>query len=201
MLDVQKAILLKVSPSGESYLNLHALSADAGSFYCLKRISKKTVKEAPDLFDTAEIHLETAKVGTTQFVREYRTIHRRSKIGQSYQTLQYASEYANLLSRNAAHMPDPAVLFQLAERTFDAFTERDAASIVSLKGIYLLLQGEGYPVRESWWPQIPEDLREVTKQLINQPTPEEPTTEILEASEAIRDNLTRWIKRETEMII
>lgn len=198
----QQALVLKIAPSGESFLRVDALDAEQGSFICLKRISsKQPSKDRPDLFDTAEVQLERAKSGNTQFVRDYRVLHRRESIGQSYRSLQYASDYTTLLIRNATHMPDPAALYLLAERTLDAFAERSAPAIVYLKGLYLLLQTEGFPVRESWWPQVPKPLRESAKQLINEPTPDTASPELLEACESISTNLTHWIRRETDLLI
>ncbi len=201
MIDVQTALVLRVAQSGESFLTLHALSPEEGSFVCLKRISGKApTKDRPDLFDTAEIQLETAKSGNTRFVRDYRVIHRRESIGSSYRALQHASDFASLLAKNATHMPDPALLYQLAERSFNAFGEAKPPAIIYLKSIYLLLQGEGYPVRESWWPQVPNEQRGAAKALINQPAPEKAPVEQLNACELITQNLHRWLQRETDLI-
>ena len=198
----ERALVLKVAQSGESYLRLDALGAESGLFVCLKRVSsKQPSKDRPDLFDTAELHLEKAKSGSTLFVRDYRVLHRRESIGQSYRSLQHASDYATLLVNNATHMPDPVALYLLAERTFDAFSERSSAAIVYLKGVYLLLQTEGFPVRESWWPQVPNELREHAKALINRPTPESAASDLIETCAALSTNLKHWIKRETDLIL
>ena len=66
MVETYTAFILKIAPSGESFLTLHALSPEEGSFVCLKRVSSKAPsKDRPDLFDTAEIQLETARSGST----------------------------------------------------------------------------------------------------------------------------------------
>ena len=198
----ERALVLSVTPSGESFLRLDALGAEDGSFVCLKRVSsKQPSKDRPDLFDTAELQLERAKGGNTLFVRDYRVLHRRESIGQSYRSLQYASDYTTLLARNAAHMPDPTALYLLAERTLDAFAERSAPAIVYLKGLYLLLQTEGFPARESWWPQLPPTLRDPAKTLINQPTPGNANKALLEDCETISENLKRWVQRETDLVL
>ncbi|MGB0257888.1 MAG: hypothetical protein ACPGES_04460 [Coraliomargarita sp.] len=202
MLETHTALILKIAQSGESFLTLHALSPEAGSFVCLKRISSKApTKDRPDLFDTAEIQLETAKSGTARFVRDYRVVQRRETIGSSYRALQHASDFATLLAKNATHMPDPALLYQLAERSFNAFGEAKPPGIIYLKSIYLLLQGEGYPVRESWWPQVPDQLRESAKALINQPAPEKASVEQINACELVTQNMHRWLQRETDLIL
>ena len=202
MFEVHTALILKVAPSGESFLTLHALSAEEGTFVCLKRVSSKApTTDRPDLFDTAEVQLETAKSGNTRFVRDYRVVQRRETIGSSYRALQHASTFASLLAKNATHMPDPALLYQLAERSFNAFGEAKPPAIIYLKSVYLLLQSEGYPVRESWWPQVPSELREAAKELINQPAPEKTAEQQLNICELITQNLHRWLQRETDLIL
>lgn len=198
----QPALILKVAATGESFLRLDVLGAKDGLFVCLKRISSKQIsKGSPDLFDTVELQVDRAKSGNTLFVRELQVLHRRGAIGSSYQNLQYASDYATLLAKNSIHMPDPSALYQLAERTFNAFAERAAAPVVYLKGLYLLLQTEGFPVRESWWPRVPHPLRESAKQLINQPSPASNNPSLLKDCEALISDLTRWINLETDLIL
>lgn len=196
----ERALVLGIAPSGESFLKLNVLTAESGVFLCLKRTSKKfSQNAAPDLFDTAHLHLQTSKQGTARFVGEYQLIQRRSELGQSYARLRHASDFCALLALNGPHMADPAALFQLTERTLDAFAERAAPGIILLKGIYLLLKDEGYPVRESWWPQIPIHWRDTARDLINKPTPDTPPPELIEATEHITRNLCHWLRRETDL--
>jgi recombinational DNA repair protein (RecF pathway) len=198
----ERALVLRIAPSGESFQKIDILTPESGTFVCLKRISKKNQQTAaPDLFDTADIHLETSKQGTARFVNDYQLVHRRSSLGQSYRKLQHASDFCALIAQNGPHMADPAALYQITERTLNAFAERDVPSIVFLKAIYILLKDEGYPVRESWWPQLPAHLREPTKQLINQPTPDSADTEQLEACTQISRNLCHWLRSETELML
>jgi recombinational DNA repair protein (RecF pathway) len=202
MLETHKAHILSLAPSGESFLKLTALSAEAGAFYCLKRVSKKNpLKDTPDLFDTAEIDLEISKQGSTRFVRDYRTLERRSAIGQNYRKLQAASEFSALLARNAPQMGDSAHLFQLVQRSLDAFCERAHPSIVRLKSVYLLLKDEGYPVRESWWPQLPSPLRNAAKTILNQPTPDSVDSVLEKNCQALSEHLDAWLQRETDLIL
>ena len=198
----ERALVLRIAPSGESFHKLDILTPDNGALLCLKRISKKNhLTAAPDLFDSADINLETSKQGTARFVREYQLVQRRSRIGQSYHKLRYASDFCALLAHNGRHMADPAALFQLAERTLDAFAKRDAPAIVFLKALYLLLKDEGYPVRESWWPQLHASLRVPAKQLLNNPTPDHAEAPLLEVCEQASRNLCHWLRRETDLIL
>ncbi len=203
MFETHKTLVLNLTLSGESFLKLTTLSAESGALYCLKRISKKkaTSSQAPDLFDTAEVDLETSRQGSTLFVRDYRILRRRATIGQNYHKLQTASEFCTLLAKNAPHMGDYVTLYSLTERSLDAFAERSTPSIVLLKSIYLLLKNEGYPVRESWWPQVPINLKETTKQLLNRPTCCEADEATLQACCAVTQNIYQWLQRETDLML
>lgn len=198
----ERALVLRIAPSGESFQKIDILTPNSGTFLCLKRLSKKNQQTAaPDLFDTADIHLETSKQGTARFVNDYQLLHRRTTIGQSYRKLQYASDFCALIAQNGPHMADSAALYQICERTLNAFAERDVPSIVFLKAVYILLKDEGYPVRESWWAQLPAHLREPGKQLINQPTPDRAAPEQLEACTLISRHLCHWLRRETDLML
>ena len=199
---MDRALILRLAPAGESFLKLDILSPEHGAFLCLKRVSKKSsLQAAPDLFDTADLQLETSKQGTARFIREDRLVQRRLAIGASYQSLRHASDFAMLLVRNAPHMAEPAELFQLAERSFDAFAERKAPEIIHLKTVYLLLKNEGYPIRESWWPQLPNHLTEAAREAINSPAPEKTTPEVRAVNESVLQNLYLWLERETDLML
>ncbi|HAV14473.1 MAG TPA: hypothetical protein DCX06_13430 [Opitutae bacterium] len=199
---MDRALILRVAPSGESFLKLDILSPELGGFLCLKRISKKNPQQSkPDLFDTADIQLDTSKQGTAKFVREYSLVHRRETIGASYQSLKHASEFAALLARNAPHMAEPEELYELAERSFDAFADKKAPEVVHLKAVYLLLKNEGYPIREAWWPQLEKSLKEIAKETINSPAPETVDKETREVIEATLQNLYRWLEHETDLAL
>ena len=202
MADEEEALVLKTEPSGESFLKLHLLTADRGIFLCLKRTSKKSAQSTkPDLFDQANVALENSKQGTMLFVKEYQLLQRRETIGQSYRSLEAAAYFAQLLVRNAAHMPESEVLFELTARTLDAFSKGKSPDIVLLKGIYLLLKDEGYPVRESWWPELPADWRGPTRELLKQPSPQKIDSETKERSEQILQHLKRWMRGNTDLIL
>lgn len=199
---MDKILILRLAPSGESFLKIDVLSAELGTFLCLKRISKKSPQQTtPDLFDTAEIQLETSKQGTARFIREYQLLHRREAIGRSYHSLRHASEFSALIARNGPHMAEPEALFHLVERTLNAFAEGKAPEVVHLKAVYMLLKNEGYPIRESWWPELPKHLKESTKDAINSPAPEQTAKEVQAHNESILQHLYRWLERETDLTL
>ncbi|MGB1127928.1 MAG: hypothetical protein ACPG3X_06130 [Opitutales bacterium] len=199
----QRSLVLRKEASGESFLKLHLLSPEKGIQLCLKRVSFKgsAAKPSPDLFDTAEVQLDTSKHGTAQFVSDYQLMHRRSEIGRRYRSLRYASEFCNLLILNGTHMADLPALYQLAENSLNAFAERSTAEVVYLKSLYLLLKDEGYPVRESWWPQLPSALRAQTRDLLQQPAPDDISKALQADCEASTRNLLNWLRRESDLML
>lgn len=197
----EHALILRQATSGESFIKLDILTPSDGAFLCLKRISKKRIEQvAPDLFDTASLQLESSKQGGTRFVRDYELITRRQNIGRSYHSLRHASDYCALLARNAPNMTDTELLFILAERSLDAFASGKAAEVVHLKSIYLLLKDEGYPIRESWWPNLAADARAQVQELINSPAPQQTSNNSRTNCEKIISGLYRWMERETDLV-
>lgn len=198
-----RVLVLRKETSGESFLKLHLLGPELGCQLCLKRVATKnrSNKAAPDLFDTAEVQLDTSKHGTARFVSEYEIAQRRSEIGLNYRALQHACDLSNLLILNGTHMADLPALYQLAERSMNAFAERLEPSVVFLKSLYLLLKDEGYPVRESWWPNVPSRHRRHTRNLLAEPVPESLPSEVRKSClESIQD-LLHWLRRETDLIL
>lgn len=196
----ETALILRVTANGESFLKLDLLSPDRGALLCLKRVSRKAAQQTtPDLFDTAEVQLETSKQGSMRFVREYEVSVRRESIGRSYHSLRHASEYCALLARNAPQMAEPEALFELAQRSLDAFASGKAPEVVHLKSVYLLLKNEGYPIRESWWPDLAPATRSKAQELINSPAPAESDASLRETCEPILHQLYRWMERNTEL--
>ena len=201
MPEQEAALILKTEPSGESFLKLHALTEANGIFLCLKRISKKSSGAAPDLFDHAPLLLEHSKQGTMRFVKEYQILHRRSEIGQSYRSLRCASRLSQLLVSNAAHMPESERLFELTARALDALAGGKAPEVVLLKSIYILLKEEGLPVRESWWPSLRADLARSAQHILREPAPAEQSPEDRRLCERIEQNLTLWMRHNSDWII
>ena len=199
----QPFLILRLEHSGESFLKVHLLGPEAGLVLCMKRVSKKnrSSQPVPDLFDTAEVALETSKQGTMQFVRDYHLIERRAAIGRDYRRLQRASEFTQLLVLNAAHMPDLPALYELVARSLDGFSRRPTPDVVFLKSVFLLLKEEGYPVHQSWWSHLPPTLRAATKNLIEQPSPDALDPETQQACLAAIQHLFNWLRRETELIL
>lgn len=199
----ENVIVLRCTPSGESFLKLECLGQESGMTIYLKRIPKKTAGQArPDLFDSAVLELENGRNGNgIRFVSDYQAIKQRTTIGQNYDRLKRASEFSQILLRNAGHLPDTFTVFKLAEQTFDAFNGQGNSQVVLFKGLFLLLREEGFPVRESWWPQLPKEHRETARKALNQPVPVAADAAFIEQSEQVYLNLCRWLRRETDLIL
>jgi len=198
----ERALVLRITPSGESFRKIDLLTKETGYLLSLQRISKKNPSSiTPDIFDSADVLLERSHQGTTYFVKDYHLVQHRRDIGQSYRKLQYACEFCTLIVNNAAHMADPALIYETTERTLNAFAEKELPEIVSLKTLYLLLKDEGYPVRESWWPQLPQYLKETARQLINEPSPENISKEQHEDCLKVTQSLRNWLTLETDLTL
>lgn len=201
MSESHRVLVLRKEASGESFLKLHLLGPELGCRLCLKRVSSKNRAQhpAPDLFDSAEVQLQKSKNGSALFVGEYEITRRRSEIGLNYRALRFASDLSKILIHNGEHMPDLPTLYQLTERSLDAFASGLEPSVVFLKSIYLLLKDEGYPIRELWWPQVPAQLRKSTRSLLAQPSPAALPLESRGQCEAVIHNLLQWLLRETDL--
>ena len=202
MAESYQALILQTEPSGESFLKLHLLTVEQGVFLCLKRVSKTSSRATtPDLFDQAIVELEPSKQGTLLFVKDYQLIQRREAIGQRYQSLQDAANLSRLLVRNGAHMPESEALFDLATQALDAFAAGKASEVILLKSLFRLLKDEGYPVRESWWPQLPVNLRAPARALLGEPAPEKLGQSDKANCQKIHRNLHDWMRQHTDLLI
>ena len=122
-----------------SLYSLDCLDPDEGLFVCLKRLAarQRAAKDRPDLFDTAELQLERASSGSTRFVVNIACCSGASASASPAQPAA-CRQLRRLLVRNASHLPVPAALYQLAERSFNAFAQHQATAVVYLKSLYLL---------------------------------------------------------------
>lgn len=194
--------MLKTRHLGESFIQLDLITVELGIFPSLKRISKRSAQSGnPDLFDQASVVLEHSKQGTAVFVKEYQLLKRREPIGRNYRSLQAAAYFARILVWNGRHLPESKVLFELAVQTFEALSQGKAPEVVLLKSIFLLLKNEGYPVRESWWTQLPGDWQEWTRELLKRPSPRQIDPKMRSDYEWIRQHLSHWMCRNSDLTL
>ena len=204
------AFILAKQPSGsDSFEQLNAFSSEHGALHCLIRAPKLSDTAAPrrssaprnegrlDLFDEAELTLESSNQGRTWFIKEHRLIQRHEGIGRSYDTLKTAAALATLVSRNPVPDESRAPITGLLRSTLGALSAGGRPDIVWLKALYCLLRDEGYPVKQQWWPQLSPADRDAAAHLLNQPLAAQTADTATVAG--ITRRLEDWVRAETEI--
>ena len=204
------AFILARQPSGsDTFEQLTAFSAGHGLLLCLARLPKAAKPASArrgsaspgearlDLFDEAELWLESPSQGRTWFIKEHRLVLRHDGIGRSYEALKAAAAVGNLLARNPVPDESRAAVAGLLRTSFGALAAGGRPDIVWLKTLYSLLRDEGYPVKQQWWPQLAEPDREPAARLLNQPLAAQ-TAGPEQVARIVR-RLEDWVAAETEI--
>ena len=204
------AFILTKQPSGsDAFEQLTVFSGEHGVLHCLLRAPKPTHSTSGrrssalrsegclDLFDEAELWLDSSNQGRTWFIKEHRFIQRHEGIGRSYDTLRAAAALGLLLSRNPVPDESRPDISDLLRSSLTALAAGGRPDIVWLKALYCLLRDEGYPVKQQWWPQLPAADRAVAVQLLNQPLTAQ--TADADAVARITRELEDWVRGETEI--
>ena len=202
------AFVLARQPSGsDAFEQLTAFSPDHGLLHLLRRISAgrartplRAATAVPtnlDLFDEAELWLESSNQGRTWFISDHRLIQRHDGIGRSYETLKAAAALGTLLTRNPVPDESRPDVTDLLRTSLGALAAGGRPDIVWLKALYCLLRDEGYPVKQQWWYELTTTDRELTARLLNQPLVEQ--TADLASVARISRRLEEWVQAETEI--
>jgi hypothetical protein len=193
------AIVLAKLPSGsDAFEQLTAFSGEQGVLHCLRRITQNKAVATPlDLFDEAELWLESTNQGRTWFIKEHRFILRQPGLGRSYDTLRTAAALSHLISRNPVADESRPAVAELLRSSLAALAGGGRPDITWLKALYCFLRDEGYPVKQQWWPELPAAERELAVQLLNQPLASQSAPP--EAVAPITRRLEDWVHRETEL--
>ena len=198
--------VLKITQTSEHFLKLDYLSPVNGLNYGLLRFSPKNKKASrPDLFDTAEIHIELGNVRKQHFLKDYSPITQRPAIGKHYSRLDYTCRFARFLLENLSSVPDPEELYQLSKQSLDAFNSGYPPETILLKALYRFLKIEGFPVENNWWQSIPQAQKNQAQQLLNTPplrNPDHPRQQRCPYPKPCRmpsTHLAKWIHQETEL--
>ena len=191
--------VLAKQPSGsDSFEQLTTFSSEHGLLHCLRRLPKGKASTTPiDLFDEAELWLESSNQGRTWFIKEHRLIQRHDGIGRSYEALRAAAALGALVSRNAVPDESRDSITQLLRSTFAALAAGGRPDIAWLKALYCFLRDEGYPVKQQWWPALATSDREIAAQMLNQPLAAQSTEPA--AVTRVVQRLEAWVKTETEI--
>jgi len=191
------------SASEKSISRISILTAAQGIILGLFRETKKSrASSSIDLFDLGEIVVKTR--GSNQdtfFIQEFRLERRHSDISRNYEAFTYACSLSKLLYRNNLHPESTEDLFLLWEKSLQHLLNGYAPSVVYLKAIYLLVQQEGYPVKEAWLKQLPTKLRESTWALLKEQLHAKADREDPPEHQESIERLHKWIRKETAIII
>ncbi len=195
------AFVLARESSGESMLRLHLFTRESGPLVAYRRRRPSRTAGAtvtPDLFDRIEAVLETRNEGRTWFVKEDTVSRRFPGIGRAYETLDYTSRFARLVSRNPCPEEAAPRLFRDVETAFSAWEAGGPPALVFLKALYLYARDEGFPVRQDWLQGLPAARRASATALIRQPLAELPGAARGQA-ETLADSLQAWLRDHHEL--
>lgn len=194
-------LILGRLPSGsDSFEHLTALSAEHGLLTCLRRLAKKANTSAAiplDLFDEAELELESSNQGRTWFIREHRHLLRHPGLGRSYAALQAASALASLVLRNPLPEESRGPILALLRQGLGALEQGARPDLVWLKALYCFLRDEGHPVKQRWWQQLSAGDRETAAQVLSQPLAGQAADPA--AVLHLRHRLEDWARTETDI--
>jgi hypothetical protein len=197
-----EAFILGKSLPAESFQPYTAFSADHGALRILQRISRKasSTAQAPlDLFDEAEVLIETSNQGQTWFSREVRVLTRHAEIGHSYDALRLASAFASVVAGNPVHEESRAAVYALLRTAFTAFASAARPDIVYLKSLYCFARDEGYPVKQQWVAELNTADRTLASAVLNQPlaTSSTPAADVAR----LQVRLENYLRGHTEIIL
>lgn len=196
------AFILGRTPSGsDSFEQLPVFSATEGLLLCLRRVSTKSAGQSTplDLFDEAELWLESPSQGRTWFIKEHRHLARHPGIGRSYAALTAAAQLAQLIQRNPVSDESRAPITALLRQSFGALDHGARPDLVWLKSLFCFLRDEGYPVKQHWWPQLGAADRLLAAQFLQQPlADQDPDAGLVHR---ITRHLADWVASDTELRI
>lgn len=193
------AFILSKQPSGsDSFEQLTVFSAEDGLLHCLRRQAQGKISSPPiDLFDEAELWLESSNQGRTWFIKEHRFIQRHEGIGRSYDALRAAAALTTLISRNTVPDESRTSVVNLLRSSLSALATGGRPDITWLKALYCFLRDEGYPVKQQWWPALSASDREIAAELLNQPLAVQ--TAPAATVTRVTSKLEQWVQAETEI--
>ncbi len=192
-------ILGRQASGSDTFEQLTAFSEEHGMLLCLRRVSTKAATSTPplDLFDEAELALESSSQGRTWFIKEHRHLRRFPGIGRSYDALRAAAALATLITRNPVADESRAPIVALLRQSLSSLETGARPDLVWLKSLFVFLRDEGYPVKQQWWQQLGSVEREAAAQILNQPiagqNPEAATVVQL------TQRLEAWVAGDTEI--
>lgn len=192
-------ILGRQASGSDSFEQLTAFSEEHGALLCLRRVSTKAATSSPplDLFDEAELDLESSSQGRTWFIKEHRHLRRFPGIGRSYQALRAAAALATLITRNPVADESRAPIAALLRQSLGSLESGGRPDLVWLKSLFIFLRDEGYPVKQHWWQQLGSVDRDAAAQILNQPLAGQNPEPAVVAQ--LTERLEAWVAADTEI--
>lgn len=189
--------------NGEKFWRVTILTPDFGTQACLVRVAGKNKTTCvPDLFDKAEILLDSPKSGMDgelRFSKEYRLIRRNCGISRDYTALFCASKFVSILAKNSFPPDSVPALFKLCENAIHAFAEKSRGDATYFKALWTLARNGGYAVKEDWFENSCFEDREGIAQVLKTPL------EIMQIDARDLAHYTRrlenWLVNEHQFII
>lgn len=192
-------VLSRTASGSDNFEQLTVFSESHGVLLCLRRISTKLTGTTPplDLFDEAELTLESQSQGRTWFIKEHRHLHRYPGIGRSYDSLRVGASLATLVARNPVADESRPAVAALLRQSFAALDAGARPDLVWLKSLFIFLRDEGYAVKQHWWKQLPEADRDTAAQILNQPIAGQAPSPTFVAH--LTQHLENWLTGDTEL--
>ncbi|MBX3735907.1 MAG: hypothetical protein KF715_04385 [Candidatus Didemnitutus sp.] len=192
-------ILGRQASGSDTFEQLTAFSEEHGALLCLRRVSTKAATSAPplDLFDEAELALESPSQGRTWFIKEHRHLRRFPGIGRSYDALRAAAALATLITRNPTADESRPPIVALLRQSLGSLETGARPDLVWLKSLFIFLRDEGYPVKQHWWQQLDSADRDAAAQILNQPIAGQHPEPASVAQ--LTQRLEAWVAADTEI--
>lgn len=195
-----QAIVLHKENSNDNFIGFDLFCPSSGKLRCLSRLTKKNLTNShPDLFDLVTLQLSPAKQGDLLFLKDFQINRRHPGIAKNYSAFYHACQWTKILLLNLSHVDRPQPLFLLTEKALHAFELSINPESTYLKTLYLFNRQEGYPIKEHWLINLPNDL--LNTALIALQSPLKLQNIPSNAVEELIDHLHTWITQYTEILL
>jgi len=196
---VTEAFVLNKECFEENYYRLDLFSQELGKISCLQRLRKVTNQLSLDFFDKASFNLKPSTREGLFFVNETHLIYRHQNIGKSYHALYYSSMWAKALAKNLQYLESFSYLYELSGKAFTAWEGGLCPEVIYFKSLFLMINYEGYPVREDWWKSLAVQKRQIVSRILKNPLKQqvETATQVVEMIEL----LTQWTEGCTAIVL
>lgn len=196
--------VLRKFPEEDRFQAMQAFCGTHGTVTFRQRFSKKgaSTQTALDLFDDAELVLDSSNQGQSWFVKEARLVTRRTQIGSRYEALVQAGALTSLVARNAVPEESREKVATLLRTALDALAAGARPEVVWVKSLYCFARDEGYPVLQHWRQELPTGLQAAAQVLLKTPLAAlDEATLPRESAEQLAKRLEAYLRGHTEVLL